>query len=229
MKKHVARPGLILAFALLMTVPYMVASAQSPTSASAVQQPTAVVLKFAVQSQSMPGTATLSLQACARDNHDTESNASASASAADAAKNNPTIDPQLLDAISDALQRDFSEKKISVMVDPDPDSIPVGAQIISGCIFQAQKGSVEKRIVGFGWGASRIGAHVVVLSKTETGFAPVDSFDVQVKARNILPPIGAVGLAVHAAKAPRQTLSADAEKLAGQIVKKLNEPETARQ
>ena len=228
MKKNVAHPGLIFAFALLMTVPYMVASAQSRTSASAVQQPTAVVLKFAVQSQSMPGTAALSLQACARDDHDTESNATASATGADA-KNNPTIDPQLLDAISDALQRDFSEKKISVMVDPDPDSIPVGAQIISGCIFQAQKGSVEKRIVGFGWGASRIGAHVVVLSKTETGFAPVESFDVQVKARNILPPIGAVGLAVHAAKAPRQTLSADAEKLAGQIVKKLNEPETARQ
>ena len=229
MKKYVARPGLILAFALLMAVPYMGAGAQPPTSASAVQQATVVVLKFAVQSQSMPGTAALSLQACPQDNQGAESNVGASASAADAAKNNPTIDPQLLDAMSDALQRDFSEKKVSVMVDPDPDSIPVGAQIISGCIFQAEKGSVEKRIVGFGWGASRIGAHVVVLSKTETGFALMNSFDVQAKARNILPPIGAVGLAVHAAKAPRQTLSADAEKLAGQIVKKLTEPETARQ
>lgn len=228
MKKYVARPDSILAFALLMTVPYMAARAQSPTSASADQQPTAVVLKFAVQSQSMPGTAALSLQACP-DNHDSESNAGASASAADAAKNNPTIDPKLLDGISGALQLDLSEKQISVMVDPDPDTVPVGAQIISGCIVQAQKGSVGKRMVGFGWGASRIGAHVVVLSKTETGFAPVDSFDVQVKARNILPPIGAVGLAVHAAKAPTQTLSADAKELAGQIVKKLNEPETARQ
>ena len=229
MKKYVARPDLIFAFALLMTVPYMAAGAQSPTSASADQQPTAVVLKFAVQSQSMPGTAALSLQACPQDNQGAESNAGASASAADAAKNNPTIDPKLLDAISDALQQDFSKKKISVMVDPDPDTVPVGAQIISGCIFQAEKGSLGKRMVGFGWGASRIGAHVVVLSKTETGFAPVDSFDVQVKARNILPPIGAVGLAVHAAKAPTQTLSADAKELAGQIVKKLNEPETARQ
>ena len=228
MKKHVARPGLILVFALLMTVPYMVASARALTSASADEQPTAVILKFAVESQSTPGTAALSLQACPQDNQAAQSNGGTSVSAADAAKNNPTIDPQLLDAISAALQREFSKKKISVMVDPDTVSIPVGAQIISGCIFQAQKGSVEKRIVGFGWGASRIGAHVVVLSKTETGFAPVDSFDVQVKARNILPPIGAVGLAVHAAKAPRQTLSADAEKLAGQIVKKLNEPETAR-
>lgn len=229
MKKHVARPVLILACALLLTVSYMTASDQALTSASVVQQPTAVVLKFAVQSQSMPNTAALSLQACPQDDHDMESNASASASAADAAKNNPTIDPKLLDAISGALQEDFSKKKMSVTVDPDPDTIPVGAQIISGCIFQAQKGSLGKRMVGFGWGASRIGAHVVVLAKTETGFAPVDSFDVQVKARNILPPIGAVGLAVHAAKAPTQTLSADAKELAGQIVKKLNEPETARQ
>lgn len=229
MKKYVARPDLIFAFALLTTVPYMAASAQSPTTASADEQPTAVVLKFAVQSQSMPGTAALSLQACPQDNQAAESNGGTSVSAADAAKNNLTIDPKLLDAISAALQREFSKKKISVVVDPDPDTIPVGAQIISGCIFQAQKGSVGKRIVGFGWGASQIGAHVVVLSKTETGFVPMDSFDVQAKARNILPPIGAVGLAVHAAKAPMQTLSADAEKLAGQIVKKLNEPETARQ
>ena len=225
MKKYVARPDLILA--LLMTVPYTVASAQSPTSASADEQPTEVVLKFAVQSQPMSGTAALSLQACPQDNQAAESNGGTSVSAADAAKNNPTIDPKLLDAISASLQREFSKKKISVVVDPDPDTIPVGAQIISGCIFQAQKGSVGKRIVGFGWGASQIAAHVVVLSKTETGFVPMDSFDVQAKARNIVPPIGAVGLAVHAAKAPRQTLSADAEKLAGQIVKKLNEPETA--
>ena len=222
------RPVLVLACALLMTVSYVAASGQSPTSASALQQPRTVVLKFAVQSQSMPGTAALSLQACP-DNHDLESNSSASASAADAAKNNPTIDPKLLDAISGSLQRNLAKKKISVMVDPAPDTVPVGAQIISGCILQAQEGSVGKRMVGLGWGASRIGAHVIVLSKTETAVAPVDSFDVQVEARNILPPIGPVGLAVHAAKAPTQTLSRDAEELAAQIVKKLNEPETARQ
>jgi hypothetical protein len=220
MKKHVV---LILACALVMAVPRMATSAQTPTSASTVQPPRTVVLKFAVQSQSMPGTAALSLQACPRDNHDTESNANASASTADAVNNNPTIDPKLLDAISSALQRDFSEKGVPVSVDLEPDTIPIGAQIISGCIFQAQKGSLGKRMVGFSWGASQIGAHVVVLSKTETGFAPVDSFDVQAKGRNILPPIGLAGVAIHAAKAPRQTLSADANKLASQIVKKLNE------
>jgi hypothetical protein len=78
MKKHVV---LVVACALLMAVPCMATSDQAPTSASAVQQPTAVVLKFAVQSQSMPGTAALSLQACPQDNHDSESNAGASASA----------------------------------------------------------------------------------------------------------------------------------------------------
>jgi hypothetical protein len=186
MKKHVV---LILACALVMAVPSMATSDQAPTSASAVQQPTAVVLKFMVQSQSMPDTAALSLQACPQDNHDMESNAGASASAADDVKNNPTIDPKLLDALSSTLQRDLSNKKMAVWVDPEPDTIPVGAQIISGCIFQAEKGNVGKRMVGFGWGASQIGAHVVVLSKTNAGFAPVDSFDVQVKARNILPPL----------------------------------------
>jgi Domain of unknown function (DUF4410) len=220
MKKYVV---LILACALVAAAPCMATSAQAPTSGSVAQQPTTVVLRFAVRSQSMPGTAALSLQACPQDNHVTESNANASASAADAANNNTSIDPTLLDAISSALQRDFSEKGVPVSVDPEPDTIPIGAQIISGCIFQAQKGNLGKRMVGFGWGASQIGAHVVVLSKTETGFAPVDSFDVQAKGRNILPPIGLAGVAIHAAKAPRQTLSADANKLAGQIVKKLNE------
>jgi hypothetical protein len=47
MKKHVV---LILASALLMAVPCMATSDQAATSASAVQQPTAVAFKFAVQS-----------------------------------------------------------------------------------------------------------------------------------------------------------------------------------
>src|SRR5581483_10777247 len=146
MKKYVV---LIFACALVMAVPGMAASDRATTSASAVQQPTAVVLKFAVQSQPMPGTAELSSQACPPDNHGTELNAGASTSAADTAKDNDTIDPKLLDGISGALQREFSKKKMSVWVDPGPDTIPVGAQIISGCIFEAQKGSVAKRMVGF--------------------------------------------------------------------------------
>jgi hypothetical protein len=47
-------------------------------------------------------------------------------------------------------------------------------------------------MIGFGLGASRLGAHVVLLSKTETGFVPLDSFDVEVKGRAILPPAGPV-------------------------------------
>ncbi len=221
MKKHVARSVLIVTCALLMTVPFIAASENVGVSASAIQQPTAVVLKFAVQSQVMPGIPALSLQACPQDNP--EWNADAAVSVADSAKDKPTIDPKLLDAISGALQRDLLNKKRSVMVDPHPDSVPLGAHIITGCIFQADKGSVGKRLIGFGLGASRIGAHVIVLSKGENGFAPVDSFDVQVQARNILPPVGAIGLAAHAAKAPAQTLSADADKLAAEIVKQLSE------
>jgi len=81
-------------------------------------------------------------------------------------------------------------------------------------------------MVGMNLGASRIGAHVVVLSKTEAGFNPVDSFDIQVKGADPLPPIGPIGLAIHAAKEPAQTLSADGKKLADQISKKLRKDMT---
>ena len=105
-KKHVIRPVLILACALLMVVPYMEASDQAPTSASSVQQPIAAVLKFAVHSQSIPATGALSLQACPQD-QGTDSNAGASPFVANSVKNNPTIDPNLLDAISRSLRRDL--------------------------------------------------------------------------------------------------------------------------
>ena len=73
-----------------------------------------------------------------------------------------------------------------------------------------------------GWGASQLTAHVVILSKTSTDFAPVDSFDLQVKGRAILPPLGPVGVGVHAVRERRETLSADGRKLANQTVKKLD-------
>ncbi len=216
MKKQIVRSGLILACALLTTAAYMTAADQSanPPSGSSVQQQTAVVFSFGVQGQSMTDTPALSSQACS------EYNSGATSSAA-AAPQNPTVDPKILNAISAELQKILSEKN-SVMVDPDPNTIPVGALIISGCISKAQKGNKAERMVGFGLGASKLGAHVVLLSKTTAGFAPLDSFDLEVKGRAILPPAGPAGVGINAAKETRETLSADAKKLAGQIVKKLN-------
>lgn len=77
------------------------------------------------------------------------------------------------------------------------------------------------RMVGFNLGASRLNAHVVFLSKGETGFTPVTSFDLKVKGRILLPPLGPYGVAVHAVRQPRLTLSADARKLARQVAKRL--------
>ena len=79
---------------------------------------------------------------------------------------------------------------------------------------------VEK-LVGFNWGASRVGAHVIVLTKTQSGFSPIDSFDIEVKGGNILPPLGPVGVGIHLAKEPRQTRSATAKKLADQILNRV--------
>jgi hypothetical protein len=43
-------------------------------------------------------------------------------------------------------------------------------------------------------GASRLGAHVALLSKSKTGFTPIGSFDLQVKGGALLPLLGPLGL-----------------------------------
>jgi len=198
------------------------AAARQEIGGQAPKQRTAAVFRFMVQSESMTNTSGLSSQACPQDNSGANSPGTNAASAvATSAPNNVALDANILDAISDEIQKRLS-KKMSVMVDPDPDSIPVGSLIISGCIFKADKGSAAGRMIGMNVGASRLAAHVNVLSKAETGFTPVDSFDVQVKGGSVLPPLGPIGFAAHAAMQPRQTLSADARKLADQVVKKLD-------
>ncbi len=102
MKKQIVlgRSGLILACALLTTAAYMPATDQpaNPPSGSSVQQQTAVVLRFAVQSQSMTDAAALSSHACAEDNGGSESSATAPALGDAAAPDNLTADPKTLDA-----------------------------------------------------------------------------------------------------------------------------------
>jgi hypothetical protein len=59
---------------------------------------------------------------------------------------------------------------------------------------------------GFDLFGGRSGLHVVVLSRTKDGWDPKDTFDIQVKGGDILPPLGPIGLAAHAARDTRQTL-----------------------
>jgi len=210
MKKKIIRSISILACALLTTAVYMAATDQ-PATYTSVQQPTVAVLRFAVQSQVSSDSAALPSKACTDPG---------------AVPDIFTIDPKLLDEISNELQQELSKNKMSVSVDPDPKAIPVGSLVISGCVFQAEEGNKAKRMVGLRWGASRLGANVIVFSKTKTGFTVVDSFKVQVKGRSLTPPAPAA-VGVHAASAKTQTLSADARKLANRIVKKLYSSEPA--
>jgi hypothetical protein len=202
MKKQTFRSISILACTLLTTGVYMAATDQPATLAS-VQQPTIAVLRFAVQSQQNSDSAALSSKACTDP---------------DAVPDIFTVDPKLLDEISNELQQELSKKKMSVLVDPDPKTIPVGGLVISGCVFQAEEGHKAKRMVGPGWGASRLGANVIVFSKTKTDFTEVDSFNVQVKGRSLTSPAPA---------ARTRTLSTATGKLANRIVKKLYSSEPA--
>lgn len=117
---------------------------------------------------------------------------------------------------------------MTVMVNPDPKDIPVAALVISGCITKANGGNSAERLIGLNLGASHLGVHVVVLSRTKDGWDPKDTFDIQVKGGDILPPLGPIGLGVHAARDTRQTLSADAKQLADKVLKQLAKDTKAR-
>jgi hypothetical protein len=138
------------------------------------------------------------------------------------------VDPKVLDAISDELLKKLS-KKMSVIADPDQSAIPVGALVISGCITRAKGGNAATRLIGMNVGASHLNVHVVALSKTKDGWSPVDSFDIQVKGGDVLPPLGPAGMAVHVARDTQQSLSADAKKVADHILKKLSQDTKARE
>ncbi|MEG9435786.1 DUF4410 domain-containing protein [Edaphobacter sp. HDX4] len=200
----------------------LISNAQSNSSSLESQPRTAVVLRFAVESQSITGRSELSAQACPQTGDETAS------PTATAPSKSVTVDPKILDAISAEMQKRLS-RKMSVMVDPDSASIPVGALVISGCITKANPGNAAKRLIGMNVGASRLGVHVVAVSKKKDGWRPVDTFDLEVKGGDLLPPLGPAGLAVHAARDTRQSLSSDSKKLADHILKKLSTDMKARE
>lgn len=183
---------------------------------------------FGVLSQSPVDETKLSAKAC-QDAKDASRVAAAQANQAPTRTAKPpaplNVDPKILASITDELHKKLS-KKMSVLVDTEPIGISIGSLVITGCITRINAGNGVERMAGMNLGASRIGAHVVVLSKTQTGFNPIDGFDIQVKGGDPLPPIGPIGLAIHAAREPGQTLPADGKKLADQILKKLGKDTT---
>ena len=212
-----------LACAVLTTAPqasaYPNANAQrqpaNDSSASATRQPTVAIFRFGVPSEKTD-TALTSSQVCSQYTGDAKSSAGSSA------PDKLTVDPKILDTISNEIQKELAKKKMSVMVDPAPDTIPVGSFIVCGRIFNAKKGSAAGRMIGLGFGASRLGAHIVFLSKTERGFTPIDSFDLKLKGRNLFPPGASTAVVQAAVMERRQNLPALARKLASRVVKRLD-------
>jgi hypothetical protein len=213
--------GFILACALLITASqafgYQSANVQQQPAnvASASQQPTVAVFRFTAQSETTD-TAAPSSQPCSQ--YTSEAKSSAGAKAPDKL----TVDPAILDGISNELQKELLKKKMTVMADPDADAISVGSVVVCGRIFKAQKGSPVGRMLGFGLGASRLYAHVILLSKTESGFTHMDSFDLKMRGRNLLPPGISTAVIQAAFMERRQKLPALARKLADRVVKRLD-------
>lgn len=219
----IVRLSYILTCAVLLSTAQMFAYPntnvqQQPANDAATstpRQPTVAIFRFAVPAETT-ATAGPASEVCAQYNSDAQTSASAAAPA------KLTIDPKIPAGISTELQQELLKKKMTVMVEPEPDAIPVGSVIVCGRIFNARKGSAAGRMVGLGLGASRLNAHIVLLSKTEGGFAPIDTFDLRLKGRNLFPP----GLSTAATQAlifeRRQNLPALAKKLADRVVKRLN-------
>ena len=128
--------------------------------------------------------------------------------------------PDLPATISQEIAKKLTSK-YEVLAAPHTLPLEAGTLVVSGCLTEVNPGSAAKRLVGMGLGSSRLAAHVVLSRQTGNGLVPVGAFDVAVKGGNLLPPLGPAGLAVHAAKEVRQTMDAQAKKLAGQVVKQL--------
>jgi hypothetical protein len=185
------------------------------SSASASRQPTVAIFRFAVQSETTD-TAAPSSQVCSQYTRD------ANARAGSAAPDRLTVEPTILDAISNELQQALSKKKMTAMLDPDTDTIPVGSYIVCGRIFKARKGSAAGRMFGLGLGASHLDAHIVLFSKTESGFTPIDSFDLKLKGRNLFPPGASTAVVQAVVMEKRQNLQGLARKLADKVVKRID-------
>jgi Domain of unknown function (DUF4410) len=132
------------------------------------------------------------------------------------------IDPRLAETINSELTRRLS-KKMPVTIARGNETITPGTLVFTGCLVTANAGNPAERLVGFDLGSSQLSAHVRVMLQTSTRLAPLQEFDVSVKAGNMLPPLGPAGLLAHGVKERKQTLNADAKKLADQILKKFKE------
>lgn len=128
------------------------------------------------------------------------------------------LNPHLIDAISHQLQKKLAKKMPADIATADSQPQP-GWLIFAGCLITVDPGSPAKRMAGMNLGASHLAAHVIVRRQMVTGPQTLAVFDVSVKGGNPLPPLGPIGVATHAATELRETLNADAKRMADRILK----------
>jgi hypothetical protein len=132
---------------------------------------------------------------------------------------------KLIDTISAELQKKLA-KKMDARIGQPADELATGTLVLAGCLTTIDPGNAVKRMAGMNLGASHLAAHVVVQLKTEDALVAVEEFDATAKGSRALPPLGVVGVATHAAAERKETLNADAKRLADEILKTLSKKAT---
>jgi Domain of unknown function (DUF4410) len=121
---------------------------------------------------------------------------------ADPNNNLADTNPQkLIDTISAELQKKLA-KKMDARIGQPAGELAAGTLVLAGCLTTIDPGNAAKRMAGMNLGASDLAAHVVVQLKTEDA------------------------LVTHAAAEKRETLNADAKRLADEILKTLSKKAT---
>lgn len=136
-----------------------------------------------------------------------------------------TNSQKLIDTISAELQKKLA-KKMDARVSQPGDEPANGTLVLAGCLTTIDPGNAAERMAGMNLGASQLAAHVVVHLKTEDALVAVKEFDATAKGSKALPPLGMVGVATHAAAERKETLNADAKRLADEILKTLSKKAT---
>jgi Domain of unknown function (DUF4410) len=198
-------------FVVSVALANVVAYSQAPAADATAKPKQALILPFAVANNAA-ATPGASGDACPK--------------TADPNNNLADTNPQkLIDTISAELQKKLA-KKMDARIGQPAGELAAGTLVLAGCLTTIDPGNAAKRMAGMNLGASDLAAHVVVQLKTEDALVPVTEFDATAKGSTTLPPLGMVGVATHAAAEKRETLNADAKRLADEILKTLSKKAT---
>jgi Domain of unknown function (DUF4410) len=136
-----------------------------------------------------------------------------------------TNSQKLIDTISAKLQKKLA-KKMDARIGQPGDELATGTLVLAGCLTTIDPGNAVKPMAGMNLGASHLAAHVVVQLKTEDALVAFKEFDATAKGSKALPPLSVVGVATHAAAERKETLNADAKRLADEILKTMSKKAT---